>query len=534
MSSVSFIFIILMMLGGGPRGGSDLLDLVPAETYWQLKQVAVSSEQLQRDAGPDAPVANISHLLKGMESPDFATRDKARKELELMGPAVIPQLRPAMASKDAEVSAAASSLVKRFTERGQERAIRRLMAIRTLGERKEAGALPLLRGEVNSQELFVSEYALRAIAAIEGHALEAADVHKRMEEDLSLLPENLSIVGQGVGAGQIDFSTVLGQVADAAGQQNAALPAQEKFDRDEFIKGAVRQLVQLLDRVGNVRIDGVTVGVSSDASDDAGWGIVIVRGRYNAEAVHGALRELSGPGGAASQPAAIAEGAVVREAEKEGGMRRIDTGESSPTLLLPSNDRLIVVMGDGVKQRGQALDALLPALKAGKGTFDRNRELAGVIKGIDRTGPAWAAARPNAAIKAIKMLEGFDTITLETKAGKEAVDFLFKGTGADAEKVKGSTALFAQDIRSMQQTIQQQMQMVGPEAKRLQPAQDFAMSLKAESVEKEGTLSGTMKTAIVQMLLAEVAPMLRMEMQSMDATQRGIGNDAGAPARLAQ
>jgi hypothetical protein len=60
------------------------------------------------------------------------------------------------------------------------------------------------------------------------------------------------------------------------------------------------------------------------------------------------------------------------------------------------------------------------------------------------------------------------------------------------------------------------------------------MSLKAESVEKEGTLSGTMKTAIVQMLLAEVAPMLRMEMQSMDATQRGIGNDAGAPARLAQ
>src|SRR5207253_10196799 len=97
-------------LGGG---ANDLLDMVHTDSYWKAKQVTVSVEQLIADATAGAP-----------------------------------------ANADAATPQAAS--------------VRRLMAIRTLGEMKKDEGLATLQSLVDSKEPFVGDYAKSAIASIQG------------------------------------------------------------------------------------------------------------------------------------------------------------------------------------------------------------------------------------------------------------------------------------------------------------------------------------------------------------------------------
>src|SRR5437764_8476301 len=110
MMVMSYAGMLMMLLGGG---ANDLLDLVHTDSYWKAKQVTVSVEQLITDANSKAPV-----------NPDAAAPQAA--------------------------------------------GVRRLMAIRTLGELKKAEALTMLQSLVDSKEPFVADYAKAAIAAIEG------------------------------------------------------------------------------------------------------------------------------------------------------------------------------------------------------------------------------------------------------------------------------------------------------------------------------------------------------------------------------
>ena len=218
------ILFVLIMLMGGIRGGNDALDAVPTETYWQIQNVKPTLEQLESDAGPDKGPQNIDKLLKDLESSEFQTRDKAKKDLAGMGPGISGQLKPAAESKDPEVAAVAADLMKQFAERGRARAIRRLMAIRTLGERKEQGADPLLKSLEDSKELFVAEYAARAAAQIEGRLLEIHDRQADFQHDVGLLPKSTGIVVQATGAAaeKISMAGLVDQLS--AAMDHPAMP----------------------------------------------------------------------------------------------------------------------------------------------------------------------------------------------------------------------------------------------------------------------------------------------------------------------
>src|SRR5262249_34034308 len=158
----------LLTLGGGGIGNGDALDLVPTQTYWEVKGVTPTVEQLKQDILPAKAPEGVDGLVKGLGSDDFKTRKAAREKLEAMGPAVLPQIKPLTESKDAEVAAAATDLVNKLSEGGKSREIRGLMAIRTLGEMKAKDAVPALKEAAASKDLFVAEYCQRSIAIIEG------------------------------------------------------------------------------------------------------------------------------------------------------------------------------------------------------------------------------------------------------------------------------------------------------------------------------------------------------------------------------
>ena len=126
---MTWMSLMMLLLSGG---ANELLDFVPTDAYWKAKEVTVS-------------VQTISADLESLKADDTS----------------------------------------------KATAVRRLMAIRTLGELKDKSALPALEKLTDSKEMFVADYAKRAIANIEGKPLVIGipDNSAQMrEKDLWMLP----------------------------------------------------------------------------------------------------------------------------------------------------------------------------------------------------------------------------------------------------------------------------------------------------------------------------------------------------------
>src|SRR4051812_24268142 len=111
-SGLGIFLMFLTLLGGGPNGPSDLLDLVPTQTYWKSKAIEPTVAQLEKDAKAETPKGSIDpdKLISLLGSDDFKAREGAAKELEAMGAAMLPKLRAATESKDAELASGATAL----------------------------------------------------------------------------------------------------------------------------------------------------------------------------------------------------------------------------------------------------------------------------------------------------------------------------------------------------------------------------------------------------------------------------------------
>ncbi|MCL2641400.1 MAG: hypothetical protein FWD53_11175, partial [Phycisphaerales bacterium] len=230
MTSVSFFLMFMMMLAGGPEGPQDMLDMVPTEVYWQSKGITPSIEQLEKDAGP---------------------------------------------------------------VQGEGSKARRLMAIRTLGEVKVAAAVPTLKLLVEAKEPFVAEYAKRAIAQIEGKPVAVA-AKKSIADDLALLPKDVGIVGQFRGMSGVTVAleqlvpVIRAQIEEHEYMRSMVgeLPDDKKFT--SLLTGKV---VEWVETVGNVRVDGMTLAVAEDVGNQSGWAMMIFRGKGDRAAFVAALKK---------------------------------------------------------------------------------------------------------------------------------------------------------------------------------------------------------------------------------------------------
>jgi len=494
MFGTEFLFILLVFFGAGPTAGNDVLDMIPTDSYWLAKKVTPTVEQLQRDAAPDKKPQNVDKLVKDLAADDFKTRDDAKKQLEQMGPEVAPLLKPALDSKDPEVAAVAATIMKQFSDKGRERAVRRLMAIRTLGERKEKAALPLLKTLVDSRELFVSDYALRAAAQIEGNKLTRIDHRKEVAADLRLIPRGTGIVGQvtGLPSVALTLDKVVDQALDPANANQFGMmaPGGKAPDKKQLLARLTKKLLEVVDKVGDLRIDGVTFGVSENIGPRGGWAIIALRGKYDAPAMLAAIKAAAGED---------------LKASREGNIDVVElAGEF--TMIMPSNDQLIFVPSDRREDKGPIVEQLLAVLKGGKGEFEENKELVALMKTIDTTGPAWLAARLNADMRKEKMFEAFDSITLSSKIEKDGVAYSLTGQGTDADKVKESADALTAGIQG---AIGQIKPMVA-QMKSMQAMVDVLESMKVATEGKTATLTGQIKPESMTAAIGSAAPMMLM------------------------
>lgn len=508
-SDLFALFLTLFLaVSGGSAGGkgrpSDLLDMIPTASYWRVKSVTVSREQLEADIGPAKTSGDIPKLVKDLES--LSHRDDAKKQLEAIGSPALDALRVETGSPDPDAAAMAKDLMTAISSRAKGDQVRRLMAIRTLGERKETASLPLLKSLLDSKELFVADYAARAIANIEGTPLKAEDHHADFSADIDLLPATTGMVAQTTGLGMPGFS--LETLANYAGRHADKPAATEPNDAN--VDGLTRRVLEFAEATGNVRVDGATLALSSGIGQEGGgneWVVIIAHGLYDREALANFLHNQ-----------AHGEGAV----ERTGGLLTF-APENFAEMMFPSNQELVFVTADPEGTPLASISGpLTEALTSNKpGAIANNQDLMAAIKSTDKTGPIWAAAITTKAMKELPAFAAFDTLTLSSKLEDGVVKVTVSGRGT------GDAAAAQTQVNAVQAKLIGAATDMVKSNKDFQPLLDALNSVKVTVDDKGATLTAKVSMDISRTLLAAIL----QELPGGDALMgpQGPGPGPGGP-----
>jgi hypothetical protein len=490
MDAMEVVLMAVTFLAGAK---GDLLDTMTTDQYWKAKQVAVNVEQLKGDAQPAAPAGDVEGLVKALQSDDFKTRDEAKKKLAAMGASILPALQSAAASKDPEVALVAAALIEQFSKAGHAQDVRRLMAIRTLGERKEASALELVQGMAASKEPFVAGYARRAAAQIQGGAMPTIDGRKTVAADAWLLPRDVGMVIQGtnLGWGSISVEALAEGLGNSPMQRMRAMQggAAAAPKKEELEAKATQKLLVVAERVGDFRIDGMTIALSGNFDGDTGWCVTVIEGEYDPAALMAAFKGMA------------ARGEEKAETAKVEGADAISVDEGM--LVMPSSERLVIVYAEDAEERAKQAEGIMKAIKTGKGTLDENGELAKMLKGVDGEAVAWGVSSGMESLKKEPMFSGFDQLAMTARRGDKKVDFVIAGKGSDAERAKASQETLDASIKAAVAEMQAEAQN-GPEKEMVQPLLDTMTSIKAEVTGAAGKMTGSVPAGIVRTILSEI------------------------------
>jgi hypothetical protein len=487
-----------MLLGGG----SDLLDYVPSQDYWQAKGVTVTADGLVKELAPPKAGENIARLLVDLGSPTTAVRDAATAKIVAMGPGVLPQLKEASKLGDPEISHKAAELYEQINRSQKATQVRRLMAIRTLGEMKAKEAVTALQGLTNSDEPFVADYAKAALAAIDGKSYERP--HPDTSDDAWLMPDKTrSVFHLSFRGGKpIDLDAVMKSMPrpQIAPGGNAPKAPDAAAMRNE----AVGHFIEVADRVGNIRLDGITVGLAGEMGPNTGYVVVVAHGQYDAAAVTDLVGGLKD---------------IFKNTKAVGGTSVFSSEGGEVNVLFPSNDRAMLVGGPGARNAGGnvlPIEEMVTAVRKNAGGLKDSKEAAGMaklLKSVDMKQPLWGAAEVTPTYREAPFLEPFDTITLVGKAAGDkgdSLDFRFDAQGTDPDKVRAAVGMVNQGLDQAKQGMKRDEEHMPPEWKpMLKTAKDLVESMKCQADGKAANLTGSLQqdgTGMLIMSLFMVSP----------------------------
>jgi hypothetical protein len=454
------IFSILFALLSG--GANDLLDFVSSDAYWKAKAVTVSMEQLASELKTPAG-ADVAELIKTLGAGDYAQREEAARKIIAQGPAALQGLEKAADDPDAEISNRVKNLIQQIRLNTKANGVRRLMAIRTLGEMKKAEALPILKPLLASKEMFVADYAARAMAQIEGKAPPTRGATAAaLKGDLSLLPADCAVVGQ--------LSLASAKIA-SLDQALKSVPPQPGEDRKAMVDQLNTQVITIADQIGNVRVESVTFGLSDTIGPNDGYAAMIVHGQYDAAAVTAVIKNMG-------MPVNTIAGAPVLNPDPH------------VALAFPANDRAMFVTGAAaeklpVKQILEAAGALGTKEPAAHPVL-ADKEFAPFVASLNDGVRLWAVCKVADSYRAAPVIQAFDTITLLGQQDKDKLSLRIAGAGKDAAAVKAAVDEMNQGLNQAKTGLPQ----VAQQMPMLKPMVDFVQSLECAADGKTATLTG--------------------------------------------
>ena len=472
---MSGMFSMVLALGGG--GGNELLDYIPTKVYWQIESVACTPEAMLAQLQGPGPVGDVAALVRDLDARSAKVREQAHRKLLAMGPAVIPLLEPHAKHPSPEVATRVQEIIARLSSQAERKSIRRLMAIRALGEMKHRPAAAALKKLTASKELFVADYARRALAAIEGrpYTRPPASAAERLK-DVWLLPRTCAVVGQAVvpgGAKPVDFDKMAAMMA-----QGPMEISKEQLIEQVFQKG----LLPAVYKVGNLRMDLVTVGVSGDMGGRAGYVAVIGRGKYDARKLRALLR--------AECPTQTTPEAAKKRRRRcwyKVGQVEVFCPDDEVALMFPSDE--LAVMVAGPRGKGLPIEAVARAVQAGRGDLSDNAEMVALIGAADKSGMIWAAAKMTETYRKEELFAPFGSMTFAGRRAKGAMAFKLSAKVQDAQKLPPT-------MKMVQDALAKARKELAREAQRMpaiKPIADFIQSIQIKQTPQEVTATAQLK-----------------------------------------
>ncbi len=284
-----FQFALIALAGlvttvGSDQTPNELLQLIPNEAYWKHEEVAPNTEMLLAMLQEPEMPEDLTALLEQLGDSSFRKRKAAQEALVSAGPVVLDQVRKLVDSPDSEVAARATEIVETLTTQAAQNRVRQLIAIRTLGQRKETKAAQRLQALTQSNKPFVADYAAQALAEIQGKAWKPQrDMSSRLKTDLSAFPDELSVLAQ------VDLTEAKNPMGIAEMVRIAMGKQVGDQEVSEIVSGIMDGMIPIAHEIGNFRLDALTFGLSLDADGNNGWGAAILRGRYDPSLVSPAL-----------------------------------------------------------------------------------------------------------------------------------------------------------------------------------------------------------------------------------------------------
>ena len=469
------VSIIMFIASGNPA--NELLDFIDTGTYWKSKQVVLSVETMIDELGAEGPVENIDELIRQLGADDYQTRESAHRKLVAAGSAALPQLKKATGSDDLEVATRAKKIIDSLTSGGGDVSVRRLMAIRTLGELKDARAVPALKKLLKSERPFEADYAQLAIANIQNKPLKQdGPTAEELRKDIWLLPGNCGLVAH--------MRTTRGTPLVISEVLKTLPPEMKTKDMEQAAGKLTEVLVSFAEMTGNMRLDAVTLGVADDIGNNTGFVVVIARGRYDRDAVLAVIRKEMGPNSRYFSVINV------------DGEEIISLERGQMNLILDRGERLILVVGD--IRRGEnpleklPLAAVVKALKTGNGGLKDNREMVRLINSTRPEGELMAVMKVSPAYHEgpfeAPFLAAFDTMVLTTTGVTAGTEWKLVARSRDVEAINKTVGEFndakAKALVQMKQAPKEVLMMMEPYVKILE-------DLKVEQKETTVTLTTT-------------------------------------------
>lgn len=301
-------------------------------------------------------------------------------------------------------------------------ATQRLMAIRTLGELGDDAALGKLEPLVDSNEPFVGIYARRSIAWIKGADPErltpvsAEDLAK----DVALLPPDSTMAAQlsmKPGMGPIDWNALLPDFPQGAGP-----------NKQEMIAEVSRELYQLIEMIGNVRLDSITFGTNFNQDDDDGTIYLIARGEYDRFRVIDLLQQEDDE----------FKGYSVGDTE----VLVLQEEWQSVAFVMPT-DQMLVFLFNADGQRQLPIDEVVDLVENGDAQLALDAEMLGQYEKIDtQSARAWfitsvppVLMQDNEFEEIFGPLEAARIVATDAEDGKDLIEIQWVGEGKDEAEV---------------------------------------------------------------------------------------------------
>ena len=437
------LFRVLIFLGLmlSPEASNELLDYIPTDAYWQAKGVRVETD------------------------------------------AVLAELR-ALGGEELDAPAG----------------VRRLMAIRALGELRGQAAVETLRGLRNSKGAFVREYAEVALAKVRGGQVQAtpsaatqpttrpAAVADASRDDLAVLPSGVDVIVQLrlEGRGPVDLDRLFIDTPTIRRVLNLKAGDGEAPDPAAHI---AREAVDLAERIGNARVDGITIGMSGFLD----YGGVVLHGRFDRDAIAADMRRTAG----------------TKEAVR-GEMLVFQRFSGGTAFVLPREERVIHYFshpdfrpGDKPHPVDEALRLLTQDHDGDPARPERSTRMVALLDTVDRTGPIWAVADNAASFGQGSTLTGLQTLMVETRpTDGGGFRYTLTGEGDDETRVAMTAQSVQESLDPALKRLRERLEMAKPEEEpettaMLQTAIDLLETIQVRAEGHAATLSGKAERGLI-------------------------------------